>query len=127
MAIEHRAERENQRIDAEAPLWQERRAGGPTPESEDYGFELHAPLRQLVDPRRGWSRQLAAADDCGMLELLEPLRENVRADARQTGPKVGKALGAEQQLPHHQQGPSLPDQSEPMRGSASIVIVSLWR
>src|SRR6266849_245211 len=32
VTIEHRAERENQRIDAEAALRQERRASGPTPE-----------------------------------------------------------------------------------------------
>src|SRR5439155_22257835 len=38
VTIEHRAERENQRIDAEAALREERRAGRPTPEGDDHRF-----------------------------------------------------------------------------------------
>ena len=58
-----------------------------------------------------------------LLELVQAMREDVLADAGQTGPQVGEPLRAEQQLTHDQQRPPLTDEVEGTRHPARIVVV----
>jgi hypothetical protein len=97
-----------------------RRTARPAAERQDRRLELAPPLRQLVDlGRRGW-RQLAAADDPGLLQLAQSLAENVRADVGDAGAEVGEALRPEEELPDDEQRPSLSQQVGGVGDAATV-------
>jgi hypothetical protein len=82
------------------------------------------PGGELIDLHGGRRRQLAAHDDAGRLQPFQPLGQHIGADPRQVGAKVAEALGAEEQLAHHQQRPPFADEIERMRRPARIFIAA---
>ena len=77
----------------------------------------------MRDPAGG--RQRAAAHDAGLLELAQPLRQDVRAQVRHAGAQIGEPLRPEQQLAHDEQRPPLPDHVEGACDPARIAVGSL--
>src|SRR5437879_2265028 len=57
------------------------RASTPERELSDHGLQLEAVLRELVDARGGRPRKDLLPDDAVGLEVAEPRREDVGADA----------------------------------------------
>jgi hypothetical protein len=84
-----------------------------------------APLRrQLVDRHRRRRRQLRPPHDTGALQVAEPSREDVRADAGERVREIGVAPLAEHQLAHDEQRPAIPDQVEGM-GNGAVLVIAL--
>jgi hypothetical protein len=94
----------------------------PAAEREDHRLELAPAVGQLVHVRGGGRREVVAPDDAVVLELAQALGEHVRADPGQTRAQVGEALGAEQQLAHHEQGPAVADRIERAGDAAAVAI-----
>jgi hypothetical protein len=87
-------------------------------------LELAPVLGQLVDGRGGRRRQLLPPHDSAGLEVAQPRREDVRADARQSAQQVGVAPGPVQQVADDQQRPALADELERV-GDGTVLGVAL--
>ena len=101
-----------------------RRSGTPALQAHEDRLEPGSPLGELVDVRRGGRREPAAPDDAGVLELPQPLGEDVRAGLGQAGVQVGEALGAEEQVADDEQRPALPDEVEGVSGRAPVAVAA---
>ena len=62
-----------------------------------------------------------------ILQPLEPLCQDIRADAGKVGTEIAEPLGTQHQFPHHQQRPALPDQVERMSRPAGIFVATAGR
>src|SRR6266545_3993794 len=116
-----RVERAVQPAEGEVILLGRRIDRAKTPEREraDDRLELAAVGGQLVDLRRRRRVQTPFR-----LQLLEPRREDVRADAGQAGSEVGVALRALEQLPDDEERPALPNLAEGV-GDGAVLVVAL--
>ena len=85
-------------------------------------LEATSALRQLIDPGAGGRLQVAAQDHARLFEFAQSLGEDVRAHPRETGPKVGEALRAEQELANHEERPPLSDEVESAGDAAPVVV-----
>ena len=124
LRVERGQEREQERVDAELASGQRRGAAAPAREREDHRLEPATPLRQLVDGRVGRWSELAPLNRAAVLELVQALREHVGARARQPRPQVGEALGAEDELAHHQERPALAHAVQSPGDAAGIVVAA---
>ena len=96
----------------------------PPSQREQHRLELAAVRGELVHGRpRRW-RQHAPLHDPALLELAQPGREDVRADAGQAGGQVGEPFRAEHELAHDEQRPALADEVERVRDSAELAVAS---
>ena len=121
--VEHRPERDHEGVGAERGVARrERRLAAPAAELEHERLEREAAVGQLVDARARRRRELAAAQEPGLLELAQALGEHVGAQVRQAGPQVREALRAEQQLADDQQRPALADDVEGARDAAAVAV-----
>ena len=68
-----------------------------------------------------------AQDDAGLLQAHQALRQHVGADAGEVCPDLAEAAGAEDQLAHDEQRPTLADELQGERGTASVVVPTLAR
>ena len=66
--------------------------------------------------------ELAPTHDPGPFELAQSLGEDVGTRVGQTGPQVGKAFWAKQQLTHDQQRPTLAHEIEGVGRGAPVVV-----
>ncbi len=123
LGAEQRLQGEDVRVEAHADaVGRAGRAGAPAAEREQDLVQLVAPVGELVDLGGGRGRELALADHAGLLELLQALREHVRAGVGQAGPQIGEALGPEHQLADHHQRPALADPVERAGDPACLLI-----
>ena len=97
------------------------------PEREDDRLELAPALGELVDPRSRGRGERAATHDARLLEVAQALGEDVGAHVGEPGAQVGEALGAQQQLAHHEQGPALADDVEGARDPAAVAVCAFAR
>ena len=100
------------------------RQSAPLRERAEHVVEGAALRRQLVDRDRRGRRQLCPPHDTGALEVAEPSREDVRADAGERVREIGVAPLAEHQLAHDEQRPAIPDQVEGV-GDGAVLVVAL--
>ena len=121
--VEQRLERDHEGVGAERGVARrERRLAAPAAELEDDRLEREAAVGELVDARARRRRELATAEEPGLLELAQALGEHVGAQVRQARAQVGEALRAEQQLAHDQQRPALADDIEGARDAAAVAV-----
>src|ERR1700678_238097 len=90
---------------------------------QDGQDSLPARVAERVDgaPNRG--RQVGALDQPIVLELFEPLSEQIGRDAGQLGAQIAVAAGPSDQLAQDQQCPSLTQDVEPAGDRAVLVVV----
>ena len=112
--VEGRAQRDQKGIHTElggrVRPWRE----GAAPTSERHANRLQVPavVREVVDqPGAGWQRP-PPNQDSGLLQLAQPLGQDVLAHPRQSAVQVGEPLRSEHQLADHQECPPLPDHVE---------------
>src|SRR6266511_4025689 len=105
-----RVERAVQPAEGEVILLGRRIDRAKTPEREraDDRLQLAAVGGQLVDLRRRRRIQTTFRHQPTSLQLLEPRREDVRADAGQAGSEIVEALRPLEQLPDNQEQPRPP-------------------
>jgi hypothetical protein len=98
--LERRVEREDGGVGGEdvVALRVAERARAPQPEVQQDVVQFAAVLGELVDQAGVELRQDAAADDAGLLQLVEPGRQDARRDAGQASLQVREALRAEDQV-----------------------------
>jgi hypothetical protein len=126
--VEERLQRDHERVVRDLRLARrERGDAAPAPERDHDRLELAPTRGQLVDARAGRWRQRAAAHDARLLELLEPLGQDVGADVGKPGAQVGEALGPEEQLAHDEQRPALAHEVERAGHAAAVAVRSLRR
>jgi hypothetical protein len=85
-------------------------------------FALAAPRRQLVDLDVGGRGQLAADEDRGLLQALQPLVSTLALMPGRPVLQFAEAAGAIHQLAHDQHRPALAYQLQRERRAAGIVI-----
>src|SRR5439155_14151982 len=83
-----------------------------------------AELGELVDGGGGRGRQAPAPDEPRALHRLQPRREEVCRDPRETVEQVGIALGPDEELAHDEQRPALADDVEGAGDHAVLVIAA---
>ena len=66
--------------------------------------------------------EFGALGQTACLQIAQPLGQDVRGDPPERGLQVGVALGAEQQLTDHQQGPPIAHQVEGPGDAAGVVV-----
>jgi hypothetical protein len=92
----------------------------PVSERDHDRLEVLTVLGQLVDPRAGGGRELAAPHDARLFELPESVRDDARLGVGESCAQVGEALRPEQQLADHQERPALADDVEGARHRAGF-------
>ena len=62
------------------------------------------------------------ANDAGVLELFQPIGQDVGRDAGQALAQIGEAVWADEQIAHDEQRPTLADQLEGARQAAELPV-----
>ncbi|GEO15499.1 hypothetical protein MAE02_31950 [Microvirga aerophila] len=58
------------------------------------------------------------------LQSLETLRQDIRADARETAAQITEAPGPQHEFPHHGKSPAFTDEVEGMSRRAGVLILT---
>ena len=101
--------------------------GAPPTEGHEDRLELAAELGELVDRAPPGRLHEPATDDPSLLQMFEPRRQRVGADARQPVDQIAEAQRPEQQVAHHQRRPTVPDHVERRRDAAQLVVAARGR
>jgi hypothetical protein len=88
------------------------RSSPPQPEGEQRIAESLSVDGELVDGDGRRRREHTFPDDSRFLEPSQPVGEAVASDAGEGGEKMLEALGSQQQLPDHEDGPSFAEDVE---------------
>src|SRR5262245_5556022 len=98
------------------------RARSPAADLEKDGMQLAAPVRKLIERAAG----AAPLHDAARLQLLETLRQHVRAGP-ESHPEIAEALRPVQELADDEQGPALPDDVERPGDGARVSVTAQAR
>ena len=102
-----------------------RTASGPSSQCAEDGADAPTFLRrERIDRARRGRGQLTLLDQPCVLEVAQPVGEEIAGDAGQPGTEVGEPLLPEGQLTQDQQGPAVTDDVERAGGGTVLVVAS---
>ncbi len=120
--VERGLQREQQSIGAHLARRSDRLAATPAAKLEQHRLQRAAAFGELVDRDAGRGVEYAAADDSGVFEVAQPLRQDVRADRAQAAAQLEEPLRPEDQLADHKNCPPVADAVKRSGYPARVVV-----